>query len=91
MTSVLHVSFGDARTALRARRSGQPRERRGGLSAREEDVVRLLATGMTNREIAATLALSDRTVAHHVERVFTKLKVSSRAAATAYAVRNGLA
>jgi len=60
------------------------------LSPRELEVLRLLATGMTNRDIAARLAISEKTVARHVSNLFVKLDLSSRAAATAYAFRQGL-
>jgi DNA-binding CsgD family transcriptional regulator len=62
----------------------------GGLTAREAQVLRLVATGMTNRAVAAELFLSEKTVARHVSNIFTKLGVSSRAAATAYAYEHGL-
>ena len=61
-----------------------------GLSAREVDVLRLLATGATNKTIAAALIVSDKTVAHHVSNIFTKLGVSTRAAATAFAYQHGV-
>jgi DNA-binding CsgD family transcriptional regulator len=57
----------------------------GGLTAREHEVLRLVATGKTNRAIAADLFLSEKTVARHISNIFTKLGVSNRAAATAYA------
>jgi ATP/maltotriose-dependent transcriptional regulator MalT len=56
-----------------------------GLTAREVEVLRLLATGQSNREIADQLVLSERTVARHVANIFVKIGVGSRAAATAYA------
>jgi ATP/maltotriose-dependent transcriptional regulator MalT len=62
----------------------------GGLTAREVQVLRLVAAGKTNRAIAADLFLSDRTVARHVSNIFTKLDLSSRSAATAYAYEHGL-
>jgi DNA-binding NarL/FixJ family response regulator len=62
----------------------------GGLSAREAEVVRLVARGQTNREIAAALGISERTVDRHVSNILAKLDVSSRAAATAFAVEHGL-
>ncbi len=61
-----------------------------GLSSRELEVLRLLATGKTNRAIADELVLAVRTVDRHVSNVFTKLGVSSRAAATAYAYEHDL-
>lgn len=57
----------------------------GGLTPREVEVLRLVATGATNREIADRLVISDKTVARHVSNLFTKLGLSSRAGATAYA------
>ncbi|MEJ7762956.1 MAG: tetratricopeptide repeat protein [Thermomicrobiales bacterium] len=60
------------------------------LSARERDVLRLVARGLTNGEIAGELFISPRTVHAHVYAIFRKLDVSSRAAATRIAVENGL-
>jgi DNA-binding NarL/FixJ family response regulator len=62
----------------------------GGLSARELEVLRLVAAGKTNRAIAADLVLSEKTVARHVSNIFAKLGVSSRAAATAHAYEHDL-
>ena len=62
----------------------------GKLSRRELEVLRLLATGLTNRDIAAQLFLSEKTVARHLSNIFAKLEVSSRSAATAYAHREHL-
>ena len=62
----------------------------GGLSARELEVLRLVASGKANRAIAADLVLSEKTVARHVSNILGKLGVSSRAAATAYAYEHGL-
>lgn len=56
-----------------------------GLTARELEVLSLLAAGRTNKAIAAELVLSERTVERHVSNIFAKLNVSSRAAATAFA------
>jgi len=60
------------------------------LTTRELEVLRLVATGQTNRAIADALGLSEKTVARHVANIFTKLGLTSRAAATAYAYRNRL-
>ena len=62
----------------------------GPLSVREREVLRLLATGATNRAIAEALFLSEKTVARHVSNIFGKLGVGSRSAATAYAFEHGL-
>ena len=61
-----------------------------GLTPRELQVLRLLAAGRTNKAIAAELVLSERTVDRHVSNIFTKLGVSSRTAATAYAYKQQL-
>ena len=62
----------------------------GGLTAREAEVLRLVATGRSNPDIAAALFLSEKTVARHLSNIFTKLDVSSRTAAAAYAFDHGL-
>jgi DNA-binding NarL/FixJ family response regulator len=72
-----------------ARLAGSPRP--GGLSRRESEVLILVAAGKTNRAIAAELFISEKTVARHVSNIFTRLGLSSRAAATAYAYKHGLA
>ena len=69
-------------------RSGAPAA--GPLTAREVEVLGLLATGRTNKAIAAELVISEKTVARHVANIFTKLGLSSRSAATAYAYEHGL-
>jgi ATP/maltotriose-dependent transcriptional regulator MalT len=61
-----------------------------GLTRRELQVLRLVAGGETNRAIATELVLSERTVDRHVSNIFTKLGVTSRAAATAYAYKHQL-
>jgi len=61
-----------------------------GLTRRELQVLRLVARGATNRSIAAELVLSDRTIDRHVSNIFAKLRVSTRAAATAYAYEHDL-
>lgn len=62
----------------------------GGLSAREMQVLRLVARGKTNREIASALFISERTVERHLSNIFNKLDLPSRAAATAYAYEHQL-
>jgi DNA-binding CsgD family transcriptional regulator len=94
------LEFEAARTALEelgarpdlerlARLTGSPSA--GGLSRRESEVLTLVAAGNTNRAIAAELFISEKTVARHVSNIFRKLGLSSRAQATAYAYKHGLA
>jgi DNA-binding CsgD family transcriptional regulator len=76
-------------------RLGSPAESRPatevhGLTPRELQVLRLVAAGATNKAIAAELVLSERTVDRHVSNIFAKLRVPSRAAATAYAYQHAL-
>jgi DNA-binding NarL/FixJ family response regulator len=61
-----------------------------GLSRREVEVLRLVAAGKSNREIAKALHLSEYTVAHHLTSIFNKTGVDNRAAATAFAIRHDL-
>jgi DNA-binding NarL/FixJ family response regulator len=76
----------------RVRRALGSRPGGGGaqLTGREVEVLRLLAAGRTNREIAGELVISERTVDRHVSNVFSKLDVQSRSAATAYAYEHDL-
>ena len=73
-----------AGTAPRARRHGE-------LTARELEVLDLLALGMSNARIAQTLVISERTAGHHVSRILSKLGVRNRAEAAAHAIRSGKA
>jgi HD-GYP domain-containing protein (c-di-GMP phosphodiesterase class II) len=66
------------------------RVRPGGLTTREAEVLGLLARGHSNREIARRLVVTPKTATNHVEHIYTKLGVSSRAAATLYATQHGL-
>jgi DNA-binding NarL/FixJ family response regulator len=84
-----------ARARLDELAGGQRQQRRPApdalpVTARELEVLRLVAAGRTNREIAGTLSVSERTVERHLGNVFTKLDVPNRAAATAYAYDHGL-
>lgn len=65
-------------------------ERPAGLTEREVDVLALLARGRSNRQIAETLGISPKTVGTHVEHIYAKAGVTTRAAATLFAVQSGL-
>ena len=61
-----------------------------GLTPRELEVLVLVARGASNREIARTLVIAEKTAANHVEHIYSKIDVSTRASATLYAMRHGL-
>jgi DNA-binding NarL/FixJ family response regulator len=61
-----------------------------GLSDREVEVLRLVAHGLSNRQIADTLVISPRTAEHHVQHLYTKIGASTRAAAAMFAMEHGL-
>ena len=61
-----------------------------GLTPREVDVLRLLARGLSNKEIGARLVISPKTAGSHIEHIYAKIDASSRAAASLYAVQHGL-
>jgi HD-GYP domain-containing protein (c-di-GMP phosphodiesterase class II) len=69
-----------------ARRRGGP----SGLTEREVEVLRLLARGLSNKDIASQLVISPKTVGNHVEHIYAKINASTRAAAGLFAMRNGL-
>ena len=62
-----------------------------GLTAREVQVLRLVAQGLTNSEVAKALGLSEKTIAHHLTHIFNKTTSENRAAAVAFAIRHDLA
>jgi DNA-binding NarL/FixJ family response regulator len=70
----------------RSGRSNEPSE----LSGREFEIVRLIADGLSNREIGSRLSLSEKTVKNHVSHILAKLKVNARSGVAVYAVRNGI-
>jgi DNA-binding NarL/FixJ family response regulator len=85
------LGAGQALAAAEAEWSTVSTPQPGGLSDREAEVLRLVAAGETNREIASDLFLSEKTVERHLSNIFGKLGVSSRSAATAWAFRQGVA
>lgn len=62
----------------------------GGLTEREAEVLRLAATGLSNKQMAARLSVAPKTVAHHVQHTYNKIDVSARAGAALYAMEHGL-
>ncbi len=81
-----------ANAVLRAagHRAPTRRDGPGGLTAREVEVLVLLARGLANKQIARELGITPKTVSNHVEHIYSKLDVGSRAAATLYATQHGL-
>lgn len=61
------------------------------LSPRETDIIRLIAQGLSNRDIGRRLVLSEKTVKNHVSRIFSKLHFTARSQAAVHAIRSGLA
>jgi ATP/maltotriose-dependent transcriptional regulator MalT len=82
--------LGIASLAARARAARTPAELPRNLTAREAEVLTLVAAGRTNKDIAAVLHLSDKTVARHLANIFVKIDVSSRSAATRFAFEHGI-
>ena len=79
--AVLHVA---------GHRVGRRREGPAGLTAREVDVLRLLATGLSNKQIAARLSITPKTAGNHIEHIYTKIGATSRAEAGLFAMQHGL-
>jgi DNA-binding NarL/FixJ family response regulator len=75
--------------AMLRRRSTRSAEA-GDLSSREFEIVRLIADGLSNRDIGTRLSLSEKTVKNHVSHILAKLKVHARSGVAVYAVRNGI-
>ncbi len=88
--SVVFERLGAALDVLRVAKLRGRSELPGGLTEREAEVLRLVATGRGNRDIAAALFISERTVHRHLSNIFAKLGVTSRTAATAYAFEHDL-
>jgi DNA-binding CsgD family transcriptional regulator len=80
------LGISSALSAAAEQSTGKP----SGLTPREVEVLQCVARGLTNREIATILVISERTVNSHLVHIFNKLEVNSRAAATAHALRLGL-
>jgi DNA-binding NarL/FixJ family response regulator len=74
---------------LRRLRAGVPAQDE--LSIREGEIIRLIALGLSNKEIGAQLVLAEKTVKNHITRIFSKIQVTARTQAAIYAIRNGMA
>ncbi len=73
------------------RRLSAPRPPEDELSLREGEIIRLIASGLSNKEIGDRLDLAEKTVKNHISRIFVKLQVRARTEAAIYAIRNGIA
>lgn len=80
----------EAVLAAAGHRSGRRRPNIAGLTSREVEVLRLAARGMSNKEIAARLIVTPKTVGNHIEHIYTKIGETNRAGAALFAVRHGL-
>jgi DNA-binding NarL/FixJ family response regulator len=76
--------------AMGQREAGVAKPRPADLSPREVEVLRLLARGLTNKRMGAELGISPKTVGHHVESIYSKIGVSTRAAAALFAMEHDL-
>jgi DNA-binding NarL/FixJ family response regulator len=76
--------------AAAGHRGMRQRDRPAGLTVREVDVLRLVARGMSSRQIADRLVISPKTARNHIEHIYTKIDASSRVTASLFAVRQGL-
>jgi HD-GYP domain-containing protein (c-di-GMP phosphodiesterase class II) len=80
----------EAVLAAAGHRAARRREGPAGLTAREVDVLRLLARGMSSKEIASQLVISPKTARNHIEHIYVKIGASSRATASLFAMQHGL-
>jgi DNA-binding NarL/FixJ family response regulator len=76
---------------LRRRGSANPQDHKEELSPRELEIVRLIAAGLSNKEIGQRLFLTEKTVKNHTSRIFVKLNVVARTQVAVHAIRSGLA
>ena len=80
----------DAVLFVAGHRVGRRREGPSGLTARETDVLRLVALGWSSKEIAKELVISPKTVRNHIEHIYTKIDATNRVTASLFAVQHGL-
>jgi DNA-binding NarL/FixJ family response regulator len=90
MGHIAHSSQPPAQATRRARRARQHQPSSPDLTAREEEVLRLVARGLTDAQIAEALVISPRTVNAHLRSIYTKLHIASRNAATYFALEHDL-
>ncbi|MBV8150809.1 MAG: response regulator transcription factor [Candidatus Eremiobacteraeota bacterium] len=76
---------------LQRRFTSDRRTRMNELSSRETDIIRLIAKGLSNKEIGSNLSVSEKTVKNHISRIFSKLNINARTQAAVHAIKVGLA
>ena len=86
----IYFSAVDAVLAAAGHRVGRKRDRPAGLTAREVDVLRLLARGLSAKEIATRLVITPKTARNHIEHIYAKTGTSNRVRASMFAVQHGL-
>jgi len=86
----LDRSAADAVLEAAGHRVGRRSEHAAGLTARELEVLRLIARGMSTRDVARSLVISPKTAEHHIEAIYAKAGVTTRAAASVFAMQHGL-
>jgi two-component system, NarL family, response regulator LiaR len=77
--------------AILCRRAISPKPTTDELSGRETEIVRLIAQGLSNRDIGERLLLSEKTIKNQISRIFDKLHITARTQAAVYAIRTGIA
>ncbi len=88
--TVLALGFSDVKTAVAPTNGTHPPAAAIALSSREVNVLNLVARGLSNKQIATTLGISDKTVRNHLSRIFRKLDACNRTQAVMNAMRVGL-
>ena len=86
----LDTDAAEAVLAAAGHRVAKRRDGPGGLTAREVEVLRLVARGLSNKDVARQLVISPKTAGNHIEHIYTKIGTSNRAAASLFAMRHGL-
>jgi DNA-binding NarL/FixJ family response regulator len=86
----MDVDAAEAVLGAAGHRAARRREGPAGLTPREVEVLRLLARGLSNKEIAARLTISPKTVGNHADHIYAKINAPTRAAAGLFAMQHGL-
>ena len=90
MLTALGAAYEQWDVSAAGHRVRRRREGLAGLTAREVEVLRLLAQGLSNKEIANRLVISPKTAGNHIEHIYARIDASSRATASPFAAQHGL-